>query len=216
MRESPAIHVEEQFDDLSQQRESSSLGMWVFLATELMFFGGLFLAFAVYRFSYPKAFMEAASHLNLVAGSVNTFVLLTSSFLFSLAISAFRDGRKTRTLLLLGVTLFLGVLFLGIKGFEYYDEWRKGFLPGPAFHFQGPDYLHVQLFFVLYFITTGLHALHLFIGLGVIAVFFFLVARSWVRKDREVAIEIGGLYWHFVDFIWIFVFPLYYLLGGGR
>ena len=213
MNESPAIAVHEQFDDLAQQRESAHLGMWIFLGTELMFFGGVFLGFTVYRFTYPRAFEEAARHLDLVAGSINTFILLTSSFLYSLAISTFQARRRAETLVLLVFAVLLGIVFLGIKGFEYHEDWRHGFLPGPAFTYQGPDHDQVLLFFVLYFIATGLHAVHLLIGVFATLVLIALVVRSWFVKDREVAIEVFGLYWHFVDFIWIFIFPLFYLLG---
>src|SRR5690348_14159017 len=160
MNESSAIAVQEQFDDLAQQRESANFGMWVFLGTELMFFGGVFLAYTVYRLAYPRAFAEAAHHLDLVAGSINTFILLTSSFLFSIAISTFQARQRALTLILLGSTVLLGIVFLGIKAFEYQEDWRHGFFPGSAFTYQNPDHEHVQLFFVLYFIATGLHALH--------------------------------------------------------
>ena len=215
MNDSPAITVHEQFDDLAQQRESANLGMWVFLGTELMFFGGIFLGFTVYRLSYPRAFAEAAGHLDLVAGSINTFVLLTSSFLFSIAISTFQARQRALTLVLLTFTVLLGLAFLGIKGFEYQEDWEHGFVPGPAFTHPGPDHDHVQLFFVLYFIATGLHALHLLIGVILTLVLMGLAVRSWFRPDREVAIGVFGLYWHFVDFIWMFIFPLFYLLGGS-
>lgn len=214
MSDSPSIVVHDQFDDLAQQRESAHLGMWIFLGTELMFFGGLFLAYAVYRISYPRAFAEAAHHLDLVMGSVNTYILLTSSFLYSLAISKYRARRRGPTLVLLGLAVLLGIIFLGIKGSEYHEDWEHGFLPGPAFTYTGPDHNHVLLFFVLYFIATGLHALHLVIGIFITVLLIAFVVRSWFVKDREVAIEVFGLYWHFVDFIWIFIFPLFYLLGG--
>ncbi|MBV8900099.1 MAG: cytochrome c oxidase subunit 3 [Verrucomicrobia bacterium] len=214
MSESQSIAVHEQFDDLAQQRESAHLGMWLFLGTELMFFGGVFLGFTVYRVTYSRAFMEAARHLDLVMGSINTYILLTSSFLYSLAISTFRARRRGPTLVLLGLAMLLGIIFLGIKGFEYHKDWRHGLMPGPAFTYHGPDHDHVLLFFVLYFIATGLHALHLLIGVFATLVLIALVVRSWFIKDREVAIEVFGLYWHFVDFIWIFIFPLFYLLGG--
>ena len=212
MNRAQAIAVHEQFDDIAQQRESANFGMWIFIGTEMMFFGGLFLAYTIYHLAYPGAFAEAARHLDLVAGSINTFVLLTSSFLFSIAISTFQTRRCATTLFLLSLTVLLGIVFLGIKGFEYYQDWRHGFLPGPSFHYHGPDYEHVLLFFVLYFIATGLHALHLLIGVFLTVALMFLVAWHWFRPRREVAIGVFGLYWHFVDFIWMFIFPLFYLL----
>jgi cytochrome c oxidase subunit III len=208
-----AIIVHQQFDDLEQQRESANLGMWVFLGTELMFFGGVFLAFTIYRLAYAEPFNEAARHLDLVTGSINTFILLTSSFLYSIAISTFEARRRLATFLLLGLAVCLGIAFLATKGFEYWEDWRHGFVPGGAFTYRGAQHEWVQLFFVLYFIATGLHALHLLIGIILTMVLMVLVLVSWFRRDREIPIAVFGLYWHFVDFVWIFIFSLFYLLG---
>lgn len=214
MNRSNTIAIQKQFDNLEQQRETANLGMWVFLGTELMFFGGVFLAFTIYRLTYPRAFAEAAGHLDLLTGSINTFILLTSSFLFSMAISAFQMRQRALTLLLLGSAIALGLAFLGVKGFEYLKDWHSGLFPGPSFFHEGPDRDQVQLFFVLYFIATGLHALHLIIGVVLTLVLMALVMLSWFRPRREVAIGGFGLYWHFVDFIWVFIFSLFYLLGN--
>lgn len=214
MIDSTTIAVEKQFDDLEQQRETANLGMWVFLGTELMFFGGVFLAFTIYRLTYPHAFSEAARHLDLLTGSINTFILLTSSFLFSIAISTFEARRRALTFFVLGLTVLLGIAFLGIKGFEYQEDFHHGFFPGPSFAFDGPHRDNVQLFFVLYFIATGLHALHLTIGVALTMVLMALVVVNWFRPRRELAIGVFGLYWHFVDFIWIFIFSFFYLIGG--
>jgi cytochrome c oxidase subunit 3 len=213
MKDSASI-VHEQFDDLEQQRETASLGMWVFLGSELMFFGGIFLTFTIYRLAYPKAFSEAAYHLDLLTGSVNTFILLTSSFLFSIAISTFETRRRVLTFNVLGLTALLGIAFLAAKGFEYTQDWRHGFFPGSAFRYNGAEHDRVQLFFVLYFIATGVHAVHLLIGIFLTLVLMTLLLVSWFRRDREIAIGVFGLYWHFVDFIWIFIFSLFYLLGA--
>jgi cytochrome c oxidase subunit III len=214
MSDSTTIAVEEQFDDLKQQREAANLGMWVFLGTELLFFGGLFLAFTVYRLAFAQAFSEAAQHLDLVTGSINTFILLTSSFLFSIAISAFEARRKVQTFLVLGFTVLLGITFLAVKGFEYLEDFHHGLVPGPWFTYNGPDRDNIQLFFVLYFIATGLHALHLMIGIALTIVLMGLVVLSRFRPRREVAVGVFGLYWHFVDLIWIFIFSLFYLIGA--
>jgi cytochrome c oxidase subunit III len=214
MSDSRTIAVEEQFDDLEQQRETANLGMWVFLGTELMFFGGLFLTFTIYRLVYARAFSEAAQHLDLITGSINTFILLTSSFLFSIAISAFEARRKVQAFFVLGFTVLLGITFLAVKGFEYLEDFRHGLIPGLWFAYNGPYRDNVQLFFVLYFIATGLHALHLIIGVALTMVLMALVVLSWFRPRRELGVGVFGLYWHFVDFIWIFIFSLFYLIGA--
>jgi cytochrome c oxidase subunit III len=209
-----ATLVHEQFDDLAQQRRASTFGMWVFLGTELMFFGGVFLAYTIYRLIHHDAFVEAARHLDTTIGSINTFVLLTSSFFCSVAVSMFESRKRAPTLVLLGLTLLFGIVFLVAKGFEYQEDWRHGLVPGPAFAYSGPEREQAELFFVLYFIATGLHAVHLFVGIVLITVLMVLVMLSWFRPRREVAVGTFGLYWHFVDLIWIFIFPLFYLLGG--
>jgi len=212
MKNSAAV-IHRQFDDLNQQRETADLGMWVFLGTELMFFGGVFLAFTIYRLTYAKAFAEAATHLDLVLGSINSFVLLTSGFLFSAAISAFETRRRVLTLFLLSLVILVGLTFLVIKGFEYREDWAHGFLPGSSFSYAGAARDSIELFFVLYFIATGLHALHLMIGIVLTLVLMLIIFLSWFRRERQVPIGVFGLYWHFVDFIWMFIFPLFYLLG---
>lgn len=214
MRAGTEIMVQEQFDDIGQQRASVNLGMWIFLGTELMFFGGIFLSYTVYRLAYPAAFAEGAKHLDLVAGSINTFILLTSSFLFSIAISTFELRQRGLTLASLTLVLLLGLAFLGLKGFEYFEDWRHGFLPGANFTYHGPNHEQVLLFFVLYFIATGLHALHLLIGVMLTLMLMVLVIWNWIRPKHELAFGVFGLYWHFVDLIWIFIFPLFYLLRG--
>ena len=204
----------EQFSDLEQQRESSIAGMWTFIASEVMFFGGLFLAFTVYRLNYMHAFNEASQHLNLVLATSNTAVLLTSGLTMALAAAANKMGWKRSTLVLLMVTILLGALFLAIKGIEYNEDWHKGLFPGSAFTWTGSDSGHVQLFFILYFLMTGFHALHLIIGIGLILVVLLLTWRGWINRRHFMPLDITGIYWHFVDLVWIFVFPLLYLLGA--
>lgn len=206
--------IHEQFSDLDQQRESSLAGMWIFLASEVMFFGVLILAFSVYRLSYTAGFNQACHELNLLLATINTALLLTSGLTMSLAVTANKTGYKRSTTLLLLLTAVLGALFLGIKATEYYEDWSKGLFPGAAFAWTGPDRRQVQLFFILYFIMTGFHALHLVIGIGVILVTAWLTLTGRVNRDRFMALDVTGVYWHFVDLVWIFLFPLLYLLGA--
>ncbi len=202
-----------QFDSLEQQNEAATLGMWVFLVTEILFFGGLFLTYAVYRNWYPEAF-EAGSHAMLIwAGTTNTAVLITSSLTMALAVHAAQTGERRTLMLFLVLTMILGTVFLGIKGFEYYTEFTEHHVPGAGFQLPGTEFYHAQLFFSLYFVMTGMHAAHMIIGLGIMAVMLWWSWRGVITKDYYNPIEVAGLYWHFVDIIWIFLFPLLYLIG---
>jgi len=210
--EKATAELHEQFEDIAQQREASTLGMWVFLGTEVMFFGGLFLAFAVARFFHAEIFSQAAKQLDVFAGSINTAVLLSSSFTTALAVSALKQGCKKPAIGLLLISLALGALFLIIKGYEYHEKWVAGLFPGPTF--ARIDGKQSELFFLFYFIITGLHGLHLLIALGVAAVMVWLVIADRVTQQRYMPLEMSALYWHFVDIVWVFVFPLLYLIGG--
>lgn len=212
------------FDTPAQQYESASLGMWAFLATEAMLFSAFFLAYAVYRFTYPEAFAEASRHLAVPAGSpwylqsvflgtVNTTVLLCSSFSMAVAVHAAQTGRRGRIVAMLLLTMLLGAIFLGIKGLEYYLKFIEGLVPGPRFFFEGAYANQAELFFLLYFVGTGLHALHMLIGLGLLAAIAFLAWRRHYSADYFTPVELTGLYWHFVDVVWVFLFPLFYLIG---
>ncbi len=208
--------VAEQFDDLEQQHSASTLGMWVFLATEVLFFGGMFAGYLVYRVLYGDAFAEASRQMNLVLGTINTAVLLSSSLTMALAVNAAGRGLRRRTILFLLVTMALGLTFLGIKGVEYAQKFREHLVPGLNFAFAGSNAAHVQMFFVLYFLLTGFHALHLTIGVGVLTV---MTAKAYAGRFSETyyaPVEIAGLYWHFVDIIWIFLYPLLYLIRAYR
>jgi cytochrome c oxidase subunit 3 len=200
------------FDDLDQQREAASLGMWVFLATEVLFFGGLFATYLVYRVWYPSTFGEASRSLDIVLGAVNTAVLITSSLTMAMAVHAAAIGRRQMLMLFLVLTMALGAVFLGMKGVEYYHKFVEHHVPGATFHFEGPDPVHAQIFFSLYFMMTGLHALHMVIGLGVMAVMLVMAWRRMFTPEWHSPVEVSGLYWHFVDIIWIFLFPLLYLI----
>jgi cytochrome c oxidase subunit III len=201
------------FDTLEQQAEATTLGMWVFLVTEVLFFGGLFLVYTVYRSKYPDAFAAASHELVVWAGTLNTAVLITSSLTMALAVNAAQIGNRRLLMLLLAVTMLFGCVFLGIKAFEYYTEFKEHHVPGPNFQFEAEHFRHAQIFFSLYFVMTGLHALHMIIGLGIMSVMFWWAYSGVVTREYYSPIEISGLYWHFVDIVWIFLFPLLYLIG---
>jgi cytochrome c oxidase subunit 3 len=204
------------FESYEQQRESASLGMWTFLLTEIMFFGGLFVAYILYRWSYPEVFIAGSRSLDITLGTINTGILIGSSLTMALAVRSAQLARSRRTVLFLLATIALGVAFLGIKAVEYHDKFAHHHLPGqPGFHLAGaPDQAHAQMFFVLYFAMTGLHALHMIVGAGLLGVMAVMAARGRFSAENHNAIECSGLYWHFVDIVWIFLFPLLYLLGA--
>ena len=201
------------FDDMAQQYEASHLGMWLFLLTEIMFFGGLFTGYAVYRSTYAVAFAEGSHHLDIVLGSINTAVLISSSLTMALAVHAAQVGQRQLLVSFLLLTMLLGLVFLGIKTVEYVHKFEQHLVPGSAFRSEGPHARQVQLFLAFYFSMTGLHALHMIIGIGMLTV---LVCLAWYDRFSPMyytPIETVGLYWHFVDIVWIFLFPLLYLIG---
>jgi cytochrome c oxidase subunit III len=245
-----AVHgreLQHHFETPAQQKEAATLGMWVFLVTEVMLFGGLFMGYAIYRWAFPDIWADAAHHLNTPLGTVNTVVLLISSLTVAMAVHAAEQGRRTRLLQLLGVTLVLGVSFLGIKAYEYSEkfshcagystplEWVTGtnqhaveecLVPGRAFLFPeehasaaggqavaaaGQQTPH-QLFYFLYFTATGLHAVHMLIGLSIVGMLTFMAWRGVFTPAYFTPVEIGGLYWHLIDVVWVFLFPLFYLV----
>ena len=214
MAEAGAHHgpVAHQFEDIVQQREADTLGMWLFLASEVLFFGALFTAYATYRFLYPEAFAEGSHHLNAVYGTINTAVLLCSSLSVALAVHAAQNGNRRRLVTLLLLTMLFGVVFLGIKAVEWYVDYEEGLIPGIRWTQEGEGANQLQLFFSLYFIMTGLHAIHMIIGIGVWAVITFMAWRGWITHEKYMPVEITGLYWHFVDIVWVFLFPLLYLI----
>jgi cytochrome c oxidase subunit III len=201
------------FDTLEQQTEATTLGMWVFLVTEVLFFGGLFLVYTVYRHWYPDAFVAASHELDVTLGTINTAVLITSSLTMALAVHAAQLGRRNALMLLLAATMILGGIFLGIKSVEYYHKFVEHHVPGPAFQFEKEYFRHAQIFFSLYFLMTGLHALHMIIGFGIMLWMLIWAWNGTITKEYFSPIEISGLYWHFVDIVWIFLFPLLYLIG---
>jgi cytochrome c oxidase subunit III len=216
----PALHAHahppalaHQFDSLAQQSEAATLGMWAFLATEVLFFGGMFATYLVYRLWYPDAFTAGSRELVVWAGTTNTAVLITSSLTMALAVHAAQTGQRRLLMVLLVATMALGCVFLGIKAFEYYTEFVEHHVPGAGFQFEGREAAHAQIFFSLYFMMTGLHALHMIIGLGIMSVMLWWSYRRIITPEYYSPIEISGLYWHFVDIVWIFLFPLLYLIG---
>ncbi len=213
------------FSDAEQQRDASSLGMWVFLATELMFFGGMFCAYLVYRHWYFGDFGAASKSINMAMGATNTAVLICSSLTVVLAVWAAQTARRGLLLISLAVTMLLGLTFLGIKGVEYRDKFVEHHVPGASFSFHETipgregEYAnpqHAQIFFALYFVMTGLHALHMIIGLGIFTWLFSMAWKGRFTPEYNTPVEIGGLYWHFVDIVWIYLFPLLYLIDRHR
>ena len=217
---STAHHVAHQFEDVEQQHESSTLGMWVFLATEVMFFGAAFAAYMVYRTQYPAAWAFGSHHLNELFGTINTAVLLTSSLTVALAVHAAQEGKTDRIARLLLITVALAFVFLVIKGIEYYGEYKDGLIP--LLNFTNPELADpgqaadpgkIQLFMIFYFTMTGLHALHILIGIGLLSTIAFFARRGRYSAAYATPVELSGLYWHFVDLVWVFLFPLLYLTG---
>ncbi len=202
-----------QFDDAEQQHEAATLGMWVFLVTEIMFFGGMFTAYVAYRSAYPEAFGLASHHLNVVLGGINTVVLIASSLTMVLAVHAAQLGRRQSIVGFLLSTMALGGVFLVIKAFEYAHKFHEGLIPGANFSYTGPDAGQQQLFFSIYFAMTGMHALHMVIGIGLLAYLLVATLRNRYSAAYNTPVEVVGLYWHFVDIVWIFLFPLLYLFN---
>jgi cytochrome c oxidase subunit 3 len=234
------------FDSYAQQQSSASLGIWVFLVTEIMFFGGLFTAYVLYRSKYPEAFIAGSHQLDIKLGTLNTVVLLCSSLTMALAVRSAQLGKSRAIVGFLIATIVLGSIFLGIKADEYHHKWVEHLIPGENFHLEHiPTHhgvpvtsdlptgivgesradvalptaaradlqAHAQLYFFLYFGMTGLHAVHMIIGVGLLA---WLIRPSWKGKfdaNNHNYVEGIGLYWHFVDIVWIFLFPLLYLVG---
>jgi cytochrome c oxidase subunit 3 len=208
-----AVIVARQFDDPEQQRTASDLGMWVFLATEILFFGGLFTAYVATRLHDPQAFAIASRLTNVTLGSTNTGVLLTSSLMMALAVRATKLGFARAAFGFLCATGVLGLAFLGIKFTEYILDYQDHLVPVLDFAHSGPHAGGVENFFYLYFFMTGLHSLHMLAGLVVVAVLAVMTARRRFTPEYFTPVELGGLYWHLVDIVWIFLYPLLYLVA---
>jgi len=210
------LALREQYGTADQQREISTIGMWIFLATEVMFFGGLFAGFAIYRMYYTQGFMEGSAEMEIVLGSVNTAVLITSSLTMALSVYKTSIGKQFHTYLLLLATAVLGLVFLGIKFTEYYLHYQHHKVPGIWFESTSPHSGAIELFFVYYFCMTGLHALHMIIGISVVVVFAIRTALGRFNALYHTPILILGLYWHFVDIVWVFLFGIFYISGLHR
>ena len=220
----PGVHAEyahhpklqHHFDDMAQQAEASTLGMWVFLVTEIMFFGGLFMAYLLYRSQAPEAFQEASAHLSIRLGAFNTAVLILSSLTMAFGVRAAQtDAPAKIQVRWIVVTMLLGATFLGVKYVEYAEKFRDLIVPGP--YFDATKWEHpagVEMFYSLYFCMTGLHALHMIIGLGIMTWLLVTALKDRYDSDYYTPVEVAGLYWHFVDIVWIFLFPLLYLIGA--
>ena len=206
--------LQHHFDDMGQQAEASTLGMWVFLVTEIMFFGGLFMAYLLYRWRSPDGFAEASNHLNVTWGAINTVVLIVSSLTMAMGVRAAQTSARARVQVgWLVVTMVFGAAFLGIKAIEYADKFEHHLVPGPHFQWPGTYPAAAEQFYSLYFAMTGLHAVHMIIGLGLMTVIAIMAWRRQFDAQYYTPVEVAGLYWHFVDIVWIFLFPLLYLIG---
>ncbi len=203
---SQAIHHDEHYD-----AEGSKIGMWLFIFTELLLFGGLFIIYSVYRFKNQDAFQMAGLELNTTIGAINTIILLVSSMTIAMSTSALQKGQKGTTILLLEITVMLALLFLVNKYFEWGVKFGHGIWPGSQHMFDTMSQGEI-LFFGLYFVMTGLHALHIIVGMILIIVTLSKVSKGKVHAERSSLLENSGLYWHLVDLIWIFLFPLFYLI----
>ncbi|HXZ39448.1 MAG TPA: cytochrome c oxidase subunit 3 family protein [Terriglobales bacterium] len=213
--------LQHQFVDAEQQRNAVSLGMWLFLATEIMFFGGMFCAYLVYRYWYYNEFAAGSRSIDIYLGTINTAVLICSSLTVALGVKAAQLGKRKLLVTLLLITLLFGLAFLAIKGVEWYDKYKEHHIPGPSFSAQDLiekypqipiDPRPTQIYFSLYFAMTGLHALHMIVGVGIFSFILFQAWKGRFTPEYHTPVEISGLYWHFVDIIWIYLFPLLYLI----
>jgi cytochrome c oxidase subunit III len=223
-------HLAHHFDDAEQQFDAAGLGMWAFLATEVLFFGGLFLGYSLYRFWYPEAFEFGSHQLDIWLGTINTGVLLASSLTMALAVHAAETNDRPAIIRFLMATIVLGSVFLGIKAYEYHHKFAENLVPGRHFSVEigsdeqggatsnttgtekSIDPHHVELFFSFYFAMTGVHAAHMIIGIGILLVLLTSARRGAFSGEYFTPIEMTGLYWHFVDIVWVFLFPLLYLI----
>lgn len=208
-----SLALREHFATPRQQRETASAGMWIFLATEVMMFGGLFTAYTVYRLSAPQAFNLGSADMEIVLGAVNTALLICSSFTMALAVHSAEVGKRKLIAVFLIVTMILGAAFLGIKFTEYYLHYQHHKVPGFWFEDSSPDAARVQMFFVFYFIMTGLHSIHMLIGIGLLFVLLVRTLMGSFSAEYHTPIDMVGLYWSFVDIVWVFLYAILYLPG---
>jgi cytochrome c oxidase subunit 3 len=208
------------FDDMEQQFESATLGMWVFLLTEIMFFGGMFCAYMIYRSMYPAAFASTSQHMEPFWGATNTLVLIVSSLTMALAVRAARLGQQKALQIFLLLTIFFGLCFLGVKAIEYHQHWvdnKVPLIPGHWDYKEAPQFARqAQILFCFYFFMTGFHALHMIVGVALMLTIYAMARKGKFSSSYFTPVEISGLYWHFVDIVWIFLFPLLYLIGRTK
>jgi cytochrome c oxidase subunit III len=205
-------HVQHHFVDSDQQFDSAKLGMWLFLVTEILFFGGLFVAYIVYRAWNPELFIMAATQLDTTMGGINTLVLIGSSLTMALAIRAAQTDNPSASIKYLASTVALAFVFMVIKYFEYTHKFEIGIFPGEAYSFTGIDHPKAHIFFSIYYMMTGLHGIHVIIGIGIITWLIIKTKKGAYNSSYYTPVEITGLYWHLVDIVWIFLFPLLYLI----
>jgi cytochrome c oxidase subunit 3 len=206
-------NFQHQFENLHQQYDATTFGMWVFLVQEILFFGALFCAYALYRALYPEAYAAGSHHLDLKLGAFNTVVLIGSSLTMALAVRCAQLGKNRGVFGYLTATQILGGVFLVVKAFEYHHKWVEKHVPGLNWAWDGPHAQQVQIYFSMYFAMTGMHALHMVVGAGLLFFFMYKAWNNTYSTDYFGPIEIMGLYWHFVDIVWIFLFPMLYLIG---
>jgi cytochrome c oxidase subunit 3 len=205
-------HLAHHYPTMEQQAHAARLGMWLFLATEILLFGGLFVAYGVYRFLYPETFRLASKLIETRWGAVNTVVLISSSLTVALAHHEVEHGHMRKAARLLLVSVLAGVIFLGVKSIEYSHHFHEGHLPGRYYSYAELQAPGDSMFWTLYFLMTGLHGLHVIIGMAVLGWLAVLCLRGRFTPGYATPVELGGLYWHLVDLIWIFLFPLFYLI----
>jgi cytochrome c oxidase subunit III len=208
--------LQHQFADMDQQRESATLGMWVFLITEIMFFGGLFTSYLVYRTAHYDAWLIGSEHMAFWIGTINTVILLCSSLFVALAVHAAQVAHNRMCAAYLWIASAMGVAFLVLKGIEYHQHFVEGAVPGALWRLAVPDPQSVQMFFYIYFVMTGLHALHVTIGIFILAIVGWYAYRGRYSPQYHNPVHISGLYWHFVDVVWIFLYPLLYLIAHKK
>lgn len=214
MPESASSALAEQFSSPEQQERAATLGIWGFLSTEVLFFGGLFLSYGIYRVTYHNGFAEGSRHLYYWIGTTNTLVLLTSSLFMALAVHSIQDGDNKKLRAFLIATFCFGALFLGLKLFEYYLDTSDHLVPW--YNFRPDEFVHphqVKLFLFLYFAMTGLHAIHMTVGLSALTYLYIKARQNTFSESYHTPVKVIGIYWHFVDIVWVFLYPMLYLIG---
>jgi cytochrome c oxidase subunit 3 len=213
LSEPSVLQLREQFSTPEQQRETATAGMWIFLMSEVLLFGALFTAFTMYRISRPHAFDLGSKDMEVILGSLNTAVLICSSYTMALAVHSAETGRQNRLMFFLLLTMVIGTIFIGIKFTEYYLHYQDHKVPGFWFEEHASGAANIQMFFVFYFIMTGLHAIHMLIGIGILAVLFLRALAGRFSAEYHSPVDFGGLYWHFIDIVWVFLYAIFYIPG---